>query len=145
MSYEIARSISISKDTINIECRCNNLFPAHYVRMSAPLNFKVLLTDLDNGCLQPIESANRYKWSYIDHKLGDLKGEDRLKMFIELATAKEPKGKYVVWTDRGFLYKLTQRRVWFTFSQEHALTMGAYKAHVFANRMCGYQPKVLQI
>lgn len=135
MSYEIAKSITVKGSKTKIVCRSNNVFPSHYWDVELVTNYDALLRDLDSGCLQPTESANGYKWSYIDLMLQNYEGEERKAMFIRYVNEVQPKGKYLIKTDRGFVYKITKNRVWFTYDRKLAKPFGYYEAVVKSKRL----------
>lgn len=89
MSYEIATSITLTKEKIRIKSHSNNVWPRHDSTTELSLNdenLRTLLRYLDDGCIQPVPSANNYKWSGIMLELEGIEGEDRFSKFKELAT-----------------------------------------------------------
>ena len=89
MSYEIASSITITKEKIRIKSHSNNVWPRHDNTTELPLNdenLRTLLRYLDDGSIQPVPSANNYKWSGIMYELEGIEGEERFSRFKELAT-----------------------------------------------------------
>ena len=88
MSYEIASSITITREKIRIKSHSNNVWPRHDNTTELPLNdenLRTLLRYMDNGIIQPVPSANNYKWSGIMSELNGFEGEDRFSRFKELA------------------------------------------------------------
>lgn len=89
MSYEIASSITITREKIKIKSHSNNVWPRHDNTTELPLNdenLRTLLRYLDDGIIQPMPSANNYKWSGIMSELEGIEGEERFSRFKELAT-----------------------------------------------------------
>ena len=138
MSYEIAKSISVSKGKITIVHASNNVFPRHYQKTvwdATRENFKLLLRDLDNGCVQPIHSANKYKWWFIAFEMRNMSFPDeetRLDHFIKCAT-KRNEGSYIVkhtFTDVMMVYsqKYGHRHVYPTYEREQATRFNEYQA-----------------
>lgn len=92
MSYEIATSITLTKEKIRIKSHSNNVFPKHDTTTELSLNdenLRTLLRHLDDGIIQPVPSANNYKWSgiMIMLELEGIEGKDRFSRFKELATS----------------------------------------------------------
>ena len=88
MSYEIASSITIVGDKIKIKSHSNNVFPKYDHTSEFPANdegFHTLLKCLDQCTIQPVPSANDYKWSGIMDEIEGLEGEERFAKFKELA------------------------------------------------------------
>lgn len=128
MSYEIASSITITREKIKIKSHSNNVWPRHDNTTELPLNdenLRTLLRYLDNGIIQPVPSANNYKWSGIMSELDGIEGEERFSRFKELATTqgraeeaygirlpngswfcKSPVGGYAATTDREKALKM---------------------------------------
>lgn len=107
MSYEIAKSITIKNDKIVIDCASNNVFPKNWGKIewgATRDDFRRLREYLDNGLLQPVDSANKYKWWFIDLEMGKMTFENeeaRLDYFISRAKSRS-NGKFVVYnTDTG--------------------------------------------
>lgn len=89
MSHEIASSITITREKIKIKSHSNNVWPRHDNTTELPLNdenLRTLLRYMDNGIIQPVPSANNYKWSGIMSELEGIEGEERFLRFKELAT-----------------------------------------------------------
>lgn len=89
MSYEIASSITITGEKIRIKSHSNNVWPRNDNTTELPLNdesLRTLLRYMDDGSIQPVPSANNYKWSGIILELEGLAGEERFSRFKELAT-----------------------------------------------------------
>jgi len=134
MSYAIAKSISISKGKITIVRASNNLFPRHYQKTildATRENFKWLLRHLDNGCVQPIRSANKYKWWFIAFEMRNMSFTDdeaRLDYFIKRAT-KRNDGSYIVkhtFNDMMMVYR--HGHVFPTYEREQATRFNEYQA-----------------
>lgn len=128
MSYEIASSITITREKIKIKSHSNNVWPRHDNTTELPLNdenLRTLLRYLDDGIIQPMPSANNYKWSGIMSELEGIEGEERFSRFKELATTqgrgeenygirlpngswfcKSPVGGYAATTDREKALKM---------------------------------------
>lgn len=128
MSYEIASSITITREKIRIKSHSNNVWPRHDNTTELPLNdenLRTLLRYLDNGIIQPVPSANNYKWSGIMSELDGIEGEERFSRFKGLATTqgraeetygirlpngswfcKSPVGGYAATTDREKALKM---------------------------------------
>ncbi|MBQ7211105.1 MAG: hypothetical protein IJS19_00320 [Muribaculaceae bacterium] len=112
MSYLIAKSISITDQRISAIVRSNNVYPSIYSTATMSVDrdhLRFLMEDIDGGSIQPIPSANRYKWAAMKVELGPLTSEQRLNKFIELARAKEPEGKYILITPNGYYLKKNKR------------------------------------
>lgn len=144
MSYEIAKSICIRKDKTTMTCRSNNVWPAHYATATFPTNNAELLREFDSGCIQPLDSANGYKWWWVLNELdkSGLQGEERLSRFIRLLESKEPKGKYIVDTARGYVQKCTKNRWWYTSLHASAKQYNYYQACYIANKLSCYESRV---
>ena len=139
MSYAIAKSISISKGKITIVRADNNVFPRHYQKTMLDAtreNFKWLLKHLDNGCVQPIDSANKYKWWFISLEMGKMSftdDETRLDHFIKCATSRN-KGSYIVCnTETGIKMRIRpqwngRRAVFSTYDPKEATRFNEYQA-----------------
>lgn len=134
MSYEIAKSISVSKGKITIVHASNNVFPRHYQKTvwdATRENFKLLLIDLDNGCVQPIRSANKYKWWFISFEMRNMSFPDeetRLDYFIKCAT-KRNEGSYIVkHTFNDVMMVYSHRHVYPTYEREQATRFNEYQA-----------------
>lgn len=101
MGYEIAKSITVTRGKIIIVHASNNVFPHYYQKTewdATRENFKLLLKDLDSNSVQPIPSANNYKWWFISLEMGKMSfdnEEARLDHFIKMATSRN-KGRYIV-------------------------------------------------
>ena len=102
---------------------------------------------MDNGIIQPVPSANNYKWSGIMSELEGLVGEERFSRFKELATTqgraeetygirlpngswfcKSPVGGYAATTDK-----------------EKALKMCKVKAEHIIERYTRLNPKLEEL
>ena len=137
MSYEIAKSITLTKDKIVIVHTSNNVFPHHYYKTvwdATRENFKLLLKDLDSNGIQPIPSANNYKWWFISLEMGKMSfdSEDaRLDHFIKMATERS-KGRYIVCnTDTKKMLEYQSRftrRAYPTYDEGRATRFGQYQA-----------------
>ena len=137
MSYEIAKSLSVGKKMTTMVSRSNNVWPAHYIKSTFPNNNAELLREFDSGCIQPLDSANGYKWWYIMevlHKSG-LEGEERLKRFEELIAEKEPSGKFCVKTDKGYVEKFVRSRWFRTYIADRVKQYNFYQANYIASRL----------
>ena len=129
MSYEICNSITVVGDTIKISHRPNNIHPFSYYTtpIRADRNgFQILLEWLDYGELNPVPSANRYKWASIMIELGELQGAARLNKFIELARSNEPKDKYILVNNGYYICKYKRQRVCFRTTQRERATEFSY-------------------
>lgn len=95
MSYFIAQSIQIEK---NGQIWCvgddNNVYPKHNRKYQFHGGLKELFEDIKGGNIQPVDSANEYKWRYIMSQVYDEQDEQKqLDLFIKLLHAKNA-GKY---------------------------------------------------
>ena len=155
MSYAIAKSISISKGKITIVRASNNLFPRHYQKTMLDAtreNFKWLLKHLDNGCIQPIDSANKYKWWFISLEMGKMSFTDdeaRLDHFIKCAT-KRNEGSYIVkhtLNDMLMVYKQRygHRRVFPTYDPKEATRFNEYQARYMQIKYRNYFNAIEQV
>ena len=146
MSYEIAKSISVRKDKTTMTCRSSNVWPAHYATATFPTNHAELLREFDSGCIQPTDSANGYKWWWVLSELdkSGLQGEERLNRFISLLESKEPKGKYIVDTERGFVHKFTPTRWYRACIGALAKRYNYYHASYIASKLSNYKAKVIE-
>lgn len=147
MSYVIAKSISVRKDKTTMVSRSSNVWPADYYSSTFPTNNAELLREFDSGCIQPTDSANGYKWWWILSELdkSGLQGEERLNRFISLLESKEPKGKYIVDTERGFVHKYTPTRWWYSAGNGAlAKRYNYYHACYIASKLSNYNAKVIE-
>ena len=145
MSYEIAKSITSKGDKFKIVARSNNVFPSHYWSVEIPRVHEALFSCIESGSIQPTESANGYKWSYIEIMLKGVEGDERLKRFKELVDEPQHKGKYIISTASGLVHKMTKKRVWFTDKRELAKEFGYYEAVVKSKWMSyTYSPQVVE-
>ena len=142
MSHEIAKSITLKGDSIRIVSRSSNVWPANYTTVEVPAGLDVLYREMKEGLIQPIDSANDYKWAYIDMVLNWNEGsdEERLARFKELVNSRQPEGRYAIRTSRGYVYKVNSSRVWFSHSLP--AKYGFYEAHVKAKRLHMYDATV---
>ena len=124
---EVARSIKILKDgDISIDSYPKDKFPREYHKWKYDHKegnvYKWLLEQLDSYEIQPLDSADHYKWWGILKQLNDrnLKGETRLKVFKELAEEKvSDKSYYIVLNlqiaNQGIVYgKINKNKLEFT-------------------------------
>ena len=148
MSYEIATSITIVGDKIKIKSHSNNVFPKYDTTSEFPNSdegFRALLECLDNGTIQPIPSANDYKWSGILDELDGLEGEERFAKFKELAT-QPTKGWYIIQFENGsYLAKHDLYSGYVGVKlQPYALRMRKAKANHIAKKFKRFNPVVLE-
>jgi hypothetical protein len=70
MSYEIVKSITITKDNKIFICSTsNNVQPKDYEKWEYKQNIYSLGLDLDSGNLQPLLSCNKGKWRYFKQEI----------------------------------------------------------------------------
>jgi len=133
MSHFVAKSIKIKP---NGEIFCigddNNVFPKYNREHKFNGGLRELFDDLVGGNIQPIESANNYKWSYV---MSVSKGEtldERFSKFLNALNVKDSK-KYIltngeeVVKQRGGTYHLTYRK-------DDATVFNFFKANTLINR-----------
>lgn len=141
MATEVARSIKILKDgDLSIESYQKNEFPREYRKWKHSHKdgnvYKWLLGQFDEYMIQPLDSADNYKWWGILKYLNDrnLKGERRLLKFKELAQEKvSDKSYYVVLNlqiaGQGIVYgKINKNKLEFTRELDKATLMTKYTA-----------------
>lgn len=96
MSYLIATKVSINKNgTIEVIGHDNNVFPSndHYVELSG---LKTLYECLKNGTIQPLESANGYKWSALQWFLVGVYGRHyTFEQFKQVLEHPKNKGSFI--------------------------------------------------
>lgn len=141
MATEIARSIKILKSgEISIDSYPKNEFPREYRKWKfkdkKEDGFKWLLEQLDSHSIQPLDSADSYKWWGILRILNDqkLKGNKRIETFKELAMERvSDKSYYVIlnlrFANEGIVYgKLNKNKLEFTRDINNATLMSKYMA-----------------
>lgn len=150
MSYEIATSITFVGDKIKVKSHSNNVFPKYDTHWELPNNddgIRQLLKLIDEGSVQPIPSANDYKWSGIEIELNDLTGEERFEKFKQLAT-QPTRGWYIVQFNTGsYLAKMPPyygNGYGAVKLQPYALRMRKAKAEYLAKRYKHLNPVVLE-
>lgn len=135
MSYEIARSISISKTHISMCVASNNVYPKTFQTIKlerSKYTLAMLLKDLDDGNVQPTDSANGYKWWYIMKcALKGLSGDERLAKFTELATTTD-KAEYVVKSENERYFQKCGQRMYLTSDISNATRFNRYQAEYFS-------------
>ena len=103
MSHFKATSIKIKS---NGEISCigddNNVFPKHNRECEFNGGLKELFEDLVNGNIQPIDSANGYKWAYAMLVAKGETFEERFEIFKKAISHKNHK-KYVLKSYVGFV------------------------------------------
>jgi hypothetical protein len=96
MSYFIATKVSINKDgTIGLVGHDNNVFPSndHQVELS---DLKTLYEHLRNGTIQPLTSANGYKWSALQWFLEHIYGSHyTFEQFRQVLEHPDNKGSFI--------------------------------------------------
>lgn len=141
MATEIARSIRVlKKGDITIDSYDKNVFPKEY-RKSKIENkdgkaLETLLQRLDDCSLQPLDSADNYKWWGIMRILNELKLKDtkRLERFKELATEDCTTKEYIVVLNlmtakQGIVYgKIDHNKLVFTRDKDNATLLPKYTA-----------------
>lgn len=148
MSYEIATSITIVGDKIKVTSHSNNVFPKYDTHWELPNTddgLRDLLRLIDEGSVQPIPSANDYKWSGIDCEISGLTGEERFETFKRLARQKT-KGWYIIQFENGsYLAKHDLYSGYIAVKlQPYALRMRKAKANHIAKRFKHLNPVVLE-
>ena len=141
MATEIARSIKILKNgDLSIDSYSKNEFPREYKKWKYDHNegnvFKWLLEQLDSYEIQPLDSADSYKWWGIMKYLNDhnLKDNRRLEKFKELSQEKfNDKTYYIVLNlqiaNQGIVYgKINKNKLEFTRDINNATLMPKYMA-----------------
>lgn len=134
MSYTIAKSLSYKDGVATMSCASSNVYPKTFVNHSVKMDEATLLEYLDGMELQPNESANKYRWAYIKAMLGGIEGELRLGTFKAYLKYKEPEGRYVIKTNRGYVRSMSKGRKihWLTYTHDitEAKTFGYFEAVV---------------
>lgn len=137
MSHFVAKSIKIKP---NGEIFCigddNNVFPKHNRECKFNGGLRELFDDLMGGNIQPIESANNYKWNYI---LSVSKGDDmieRFNKFKEAVNLKDTK-KYILSNYNGFV-KQNGGTYHATTQKENATQFNFFKANMLIKRFRSY-------
>ena len=154
METEVARTIKILKNgDLSIDSYPKNKFPREYHKWKYDHKegnvFKWLLKQLDDYSIQPLDSADNYKWWGIMKYLNDskLKGEKRLEVFKELAQEKvSDKSYYVVLNlqiaNQGIVYgKINKNKLEFTRDINNATLMPKYMAQYKAQSFPSAQIK----
>lgn len=147
MSYEIATSITLTKEKIRIKSHSNNVSPKYDTTTELPLNedsLRTLLRYLDDGSVQPIPSANNYKWSGIMLELEGIEGEERFSRFKELATTQgRAEEAYGIRLPNGSWFcKSPVSGYAATMDREKALKMPKVKAMHVIERYTRLNPKL---
>lgn len=141
MGYNITKSITITPTTINIKGSSSNTFEAvsRGGRMkrceengtveNTEANLRELWHELTGGALQPVRSANNYRWTYA---LQTCHTYEDFRAFID---SKQPTGKYAIRTTRPYSGYFRKYGRCFCSTQllENATPMGFYEAHVIFN------------
>lgn len=138
---EVARSIKILKNgDISIDSYDKNVFPKEYKKTKIENRNRnalyKLLQRLDDFSLQPLDSADNYKWWGILKTLNDakLKDEQRLERFKELAVEDCTNKEYIVVLNlmtakQGIVYgKIDHNKLVFTRDKDNATPMTKYTA-----------------
>lgn len=141
MATEVARSIKILKDgDVSIDSYPKNEFPREYKKWKYDHKkgnvYEWLLKQLDSYELQPLDSADNYKWWGIMKFLNDrnLKGERRLEKFKELVDEKTSDKIYYVVLNlqiagQGIVYgKINKNKLEFTRDFDNATLLPKYTA-----------------
>ena len=140
MSYTIAKSIKVNKDsTITICGASNNLRPLYWETFTPKsMTLADLLKYLDDHEIQPQKSANNYKWWYIMNYLNshNLQGEERLRVFSEMATA-NPHGKYIVKYSGAFICNTRGGKKWGFDGMDGATRYNLYQGTYIAQTLHG--------
>jgi hypothetical protein len=139
MATQIARSIKIlKKGDISIDGYEQNTFPKEYKKTKiSNTNGKALeklLAMFDDYSLQPLDSADNYKWWGILKTLNDLNLKDgkRLERFTELANEDCSVKEYIVELNlmtakQGIVYgKIDHNKLVFTRDKNNATPMTKY-------------------
>ena len=138
MSHFVAKSIKIKP---NGEIFCigddNNVFPKYNKEYKFNGGLRELFDDLIGGNIQPIESANNYKWTYL---MGISKGEtmdECFNKFKEVLNVKDTK-KYIL-TSGGVNYVKQRGGTYHTTQQKaDASVFNFFKANMLLNRFNKY-------
>jgi len=138
---EVARSIKILKNgDISIDSYDKNVFPKEYKKTKIENRNRnalyKLLQRLDDFSLQPLDSADNYKWWGILKTLNDakLKDEQRLERFKQLAVEDCTNKEYIVVLNlmtakQGIVYgKIDHNKLVFTRDKDNATPMTKYTA-----------------
>ena len=138
---EVARSIKILKNgDVSIDSYPKNEFPREYKKWKYDHKegnvYKWLLKQLDNFEIQPLDSADNYKWWGIMNYLNtqNLKNEKRLDAFKKLVNEKvSDKTYYIVLNlqiaKEGIVYgKINKNKLEFTRDINNATLMPKYMA-----------------
>ena len=155
MSYEIARSIAKKGNTINISSASNNVFPRTYYHSSFPLNestLKQLARYFVDGVIQPIPSANNYRWCGISDILEKTPEDKWAEVILErLTPSPEKKGKYYVGVlpigaTNGIEKYIVKRGKTFmaTLNVKDATPMPYYQAVWFVEKNKHYSPRMFK-
>ena len=141
MATEVARSIKILKNgDLSIDSYQKDKFPREYNKWKYDHKegnvYKWLLNQLDSHEIQPLDSADNYKWWGILKQLNDrnLKGETRLKVFKELANERVSDKSYYIAlnlqiANQGIVYgKINKNKLEFTRDLDNATLMPKYTA-----------------
>ena len=150
MSYEIASSITITGEKIKIKSHSNNVSPKHDTTTELQLNdenLRTLLRHMDDGIIQPVPSANNYKWSGIMLELEGLEGEERFSKFKELATMQgRAEESYGIRLPNGSWFcKSPVGDYAATMDKDKALKMPKVKAMHIIERYTRLNPKLEEI
>lgn len=141
MSYTIAKSITVKNGRVTITGRCNNVWPSTYTTYETIIDTDELLRLLDDGVIQPIASANGYKWTWItQHGLKGLTGKQRSETFARLAEER-PKGKYVLRTKDGRYLANIGHGYGLCSERDAATKMGKYQAAHVAAMYSRHEPQ----
>lgn len=138
---EVARSIKILKNgDVSIDSYPKNEFPREYKKWKYDHKegnvYKWLLKQLDDFEIQPLDSADNYKWWGIMNYLNtqNLKNEKRLDAFKKLVNEKvSDKSYYIVLNlqiaKEGIVYgKINKNKLEFTRDINNATLMPKYMA-----------------
>lgn len=156
MSYEIARSISRKGSNIVITSASNNVFPRKYYHSTFPFNestLKELAKNIVDGVIQPIQSANNYRWCGIAEVLENTPEEQWANVILErFYPLAEAKCKYIVGVlpmgaTNGIEKYVTKRGKSFmaTLNQEDATPMPYYLAKWFCEKNKHYTPRMIKV
>lgn len=138
MSHFVAKSIKIKP---NGEIFCigddNNVFPRYNKECKFNGGLRELFDDLIGGNIQPIESANNYKWNYV---LSVSKGEtteERFNNFLNALNVKDNK-KYIL-TSGGINFVKQRGGTYHTTEQKtDASVFNFFKANMLVKRFKTY-------